>query len=106
GRTGSMVVNDFDDAALRAAVKKAEELAAIAPPNPESLSPLGPQQYPQVFDFDERTATARSPEMIPHVKTIVEAAQREKLVAAGLVERSHRVTAIANKAGLFGDHNS
>ena len=30
-----MRVNDLDDASLRAAVKKAEELAAIAPPNPE-----------------------------------------------------------------------
>jgi predicted Zn-dependent protease len=106
GRTGSTVVNDLDDSALRAAMKKAEELAAIAPPDPERLSALGPQQYPQVNDFDERTATARSPEMIPHVKTIVEAAMRRKLVAAGLVERSHRVTAIANKTGLFGYHNA
>jgi predicted Zn-dependent protease len=31
---------------------------------------------------------------------------KQKLVAAGLVERSHRVTAIANKAGLFGYHRS
>ena len=41
-----MAVNDLDDASLRAAVKKAEELAAIAPPNPERLPPLGPQEYP------------------------------------------------------------
>ncbi len=106
GQTGSYAVNDFDDASLKAAVKKAEELAAIAPPNPERLPALGPQQFPKVNDFDEKTATARSPEMIPHVKTIVDASLKQKLVAAGLIERSHHVTAVANKAGLFGFHNS
>src|ERR1700759_993926 len=62
GRTGDMGVNDLDDASLRAAVKKAEELAAIAPPNPEQLPALGPQKFPTTNDFDERTANARAPE--------------------------------------------
>ncbi len=106
GRSGVMTVNDLDDASLKAAVKKAEDLAAIAPANPERLAPLGQQQYPAVSDFDERTAAARSPEMIPHVKTIIDLALKQKQVAAGLIERSHRVSAIANKAGLFGYHNS
>jgi predicted Zn-dependent protease len=105
-RTGVYATNDLDDTSLRNAVKKAEELAGIAPPNPERLPAVGPQQYPETRDFDERTAVARSPEMIPHVKRIIDAAIAKKLVAAGLIERSHRVTAIANKAGLFGFHNS
>ena len=87
-------------------MKKAEELAAIAPPNPERLPPLGPQKYPKVNDFDERTANARSPEMIPHVKTVVDAAMKQKLVAAGLIVRTHTVKAVANKTGLFGFHNA
>jgi predicted Zn-dependent protease len=105
-RTGDMGVNDLDDVSLRAAVKKAEELAAIAPPNPEKLPPVGPQKFPATNDFDERTAFARAPEMIPHVKTVIDAALKQRQVAAGLIERSHRITAIANKAGLFGYHNS
>ncbi len=106
GQTGSYAVNDLDDSTLKNAVKKAEELAAIAPPNPERLPAVGPQKYPQVNDYDEATASARSPEMIPHVKTIVDAAVRQKLVAAGLIERAHSVSAVANKAGLFGFHNA
>jgi predicted Zn-dependent protease len=106
GKAGVMTVNDLDDASLRAAVKKAEELAAIAPANPERLSPLGPQEYPTVSDYDERTANARSPEMIPHVKTIIDHALKQKQVAAGLIERTRRNNAIANKAGLFGYHQS
>ena len=105
-RTGSYATNDLDDDSLRAAVKKAEELAALTPQNSERLSPVGPQEFPKTFDFDEHTANARSPEMIPHVKTIIDAAMKQKLVAAGLVERSHRVTAIANNTGVFGFHNS
>ncbi len=106
GQTGSYSVNDLDDTSLKNAVKKAEELAAIAPVNPERLPAIGGQQFPKVNDFDEATATARSPQMIPHVKTIVDAAVAQKLVAAGLIERSHHVNVIANKAGLFGFHNA
>ena len=39
GRTGNTVVSDLEDSALRAAVKRAEEMAAIAPPNPEHARP-------------------------------------------------------------------
>ena len=84
GQTGSYSVNDLDDASLRLAVKKAEELAAIAPPNPERLPAVGPQQYPKVNDYDEATASARSPEMIPHVKTIVDASVKQKLGGGGV----------------------
>jgi predicted Zn-dependent protease len=106
GRSGTYGADDLDDASLKDAVKKAEELAVIAPPNPERLEPVGAQKYPEIPAFDERTAKARAPEMIPHVKTIIDEAIKRKLVAAGLIERSHRVTAIANKAGLFGFHES
>ncbi|MDQ1473384.1 MAG: hypothetical protein QOJ99_4864 [Bryobacterales bacterium] len=105
-KTGSYAADDLDDASLRAAVKKAEELANLAPPNSERLAALGPQQYPRTFDLDERTAKARAPEMIPHVKTIIDIALKQKLVAAGLIERTHRVTAVANKTGLFGFHEA
>jgi predicted Zn-dependent protease len=105
-RTGSYSTNDLDDESLRNAVKKAEELAALTPQNSERLSPVGPQEFPKTFDFDEKTANARSPEMIPHVKTIIDAAMKQNLVAAGLIERSHRVTAIASNTGLFGFHNT
>jgi predicted Zn-dependent protease len=105
-RTGVYSVDDLDDTSLREAVKKAEEFAAIAPPNPEHLEPVGPQKFPEMPLFDDRTAKARAPQMIPHIKTIVDEAVKRKLVAAGLIERSHRLSAVANKAGLAGFHES
>jgi len=106
GKTGSYAADDLDDASLKDAVKKAEDLANLAPPNSERLPALGPQTYPRTFDLDDRTAKARAPEMIPHVKTIIDIAVKQKLVAAGLIERTHRVTGIANKTGLFGFHEA
>src|SRR4051812_27820678 len=68
GRTGTTVVNDFEDGAIKAAVKRAEELAAIAPPNPEHRPALGTQQYPEINACDDRTAVARAGEMLPGIR--------------------------------------
>jgi predicted Zn-dependent protease len=106
GQSGSSAVDDLDEETLRAAVKKAEELAAIAPVNPESMPAVGPQKYAVVNDFDPDTANARAPQMIPHVKAIIDTAMKRKLVAAGLIERTRRTVGVANKAGLFGFHES
>src|SRR5258706_15426398 len=64
-RTGVYATNDLDDGSLRNAVKRAEELAGIAPPNPERLPAVGAQQFPATNGFAERTAVARAPEVIP-----------------------------------------
>ena len=102
GRTGTTVVNDFEDAAIKAAVKQAESLAAIAPPNPEHCAPLGSQQYPEIKGCDELTAKARAGEMLPAIKAIIETAVKQKMTAAGLYERITTELAVANKNGLFG----
>ena len=106
GRTGTTMVNDLDDDVLKDSVKRAEGLASIAPPNPEHSTPLGRQDYPETNDYDEKTALARAPEMIPQIKAVIDTARKQKLVAAGLFERITTNSAIANKAGLFGFHRS
>src|SRR5689334_23573152 len=40
GKVGSISIDEFDDKSLREAVKRSEELALIAPPNPERVPPL------------------------------------------------------------------
>lgn len=102
GRTGVIRADEIGDAELRAAVKRSETLAALAPPNPEHQPPPGPQKYPEISAYDEDTAQARSAQMIPQVRAVVEAASAKKLVAAGLFERTQITEAVANKAGLFG----
>ncbi len=59
-RTGSTSTTETTDEALERAVRHAEDLAALTPPNPEYVEPLGPQNYPQIHAFDDATAAVRS----------------------------------------------
>ena len=104
--TGEAQIGEITDDALRAAVKRSEQLAALSPVNPEHCAALGPQKFPATNDYDEPTARAGSTEIIPQVRAVVETAAKRKLTAAGLFERDHTITAIANKSGLYGLHRS
>jgi predicted Zn-dependent protease len=102
GRAGTTTVGEFDDARLREAVKRTEQLAQISPPNPERMPSLEPQKYSDRENFAESTANARSDVLITHVRSIIEAARARDLIAAGFIERTARASAIANKQGNFG----
>ncbi len=102
GRSGVARTSILDDEALRAAVLNSEKLASISPPNPENVAPLGPQKYPAIDNFDEATAVARGPRMVPHVKAIIERAMKDKLVSAGFFSRTLGVEGFATKTGNSG----
>jgi predicted Zn-dependent protease len=102
GKSGSTRVDEFDDDSLREAVKRTEQLAMIAPPNPERVPPLEKQKYPEVENYATSTASARNQAMIPHIRAIIDGAKTNNLVAAGFFERSADTAAIANKQGNFG----
>src|SRR5579871_4416561 len=44
-KLGVATINEFDDASLEKVVRRSEELAKLAPENPEYVPILGPQQY-------------------------------------------------------------
>ncbi|MBL8210205.1 MAG: TldD/PmbA family protein [Bryobacterales bacterium] len=102
GRSGVARTSLLGDDALRAAVSNSEKLAAISPPNPENVPPLGPQKYPVIDNFDDATAAARGPQMVPHVKNIIDRAAKDKLVSAGFFSRTLGVEGFATKTGNSG----
>jgi predicted Zn-dependent protease len=104
-RSGSAVVSEWSDQALRQGVVQAEALARISKPNPEDMPALGPQKYPELDNFDAPTGNARGDALIGHVKAIIDGCRSKKLTAAGFVQRSANWSAVANKAGLFGYHS-
>src|SRR5690606_28836635 len=55
-RSGSATSNEFSDAALEAAVRRSEELAKLAPEDPEFMPPLPQQDYLPVKAHFESTA--------------------------------------------------
>src|SRR3954468_13617303 len=101
-KTGTAEVTDLDDASLKAAVARSEELAAVSPPNQEYIEPIGPQKYAATVNWDEETSRARSPILVPQVKAVIDAASSKGLVSAGLFNRTAGCSAIANKRGNFG----
>ncbi len=101
-RSGNAVVSEWTEEALRKGVQQAEDLARISQPDPEHVAALGPQEYPELHNFDPFTASARADVMIPHVKQIIDSARGHQLTAAGFVTRSANALAVGNKAGLFG----
>jgi len=105
-RTGIAQTSEIDEARLKEAVARSEALASVAPLNDEHMEPLGEQEYPAIPAADAETISARSPSMVPHVKAVIEAASAKKLIAAGFIERTAQVSAVANKRGLFGHHRS
>jgi predicted Zn-dependent protease len=103
-RSGNAAVGELSAEALKNAVKQAEDLASISRPDPESMPALPAQKYPKLNNFDTFTASARGDVMVPQVKAVLDGALKNKLVAAGYIQRSANAVGVGNKAGLFGYH--
>ncbi len=100
-RVGIATTNEFDDAALAKVVARAEELAKLAPENPEFMPAIGKQDYTPTRTFIDKTA-AITPEYRARVAAdSIEPCRKDKLVAAGFLADSHGFQAIANSNGNF-----
>lgn len=89
---------------LRALVKQAEQLAAIAPEDREYLPLLGPQKYPKVNAYDAATAEMTAGARAERVADAIREANQRKVVVAGFFEQSGTDSTVANSAGLFAYH--
>jgi predicted Zn-dependent protease len=105
-RTGTATINEFDDAALERVVRRAEDLARLAPENPEFMPAIGKQAYKPSSTFSAATA-AITPEYRAQVAAdSIGPCKSEKLIAAGFLEDGQSFTAIANSNGNFGYQTS
>ena len=101
-KSGMAQLNEFDDKSLEKAVRRAEELARLAPENPEFMPAIGKQEYKATPTFVRATA-AIDPEYRAQVAAYsIEAAKKNKLVCAGFFNDSTRFNAVANSNGVFG----
>ena len=79
-KTGVSTTTDLSDDGLRCGgTAQRRDRRDLLPPNPEYMEPLGPQKYPDYDNWDQATAVARSPQMVPHVKSIIDVASAKKL---------------------------
>lgn len=101
-KQGVATINEFDDASLEKVVRRSEELAQLAPENPEFMPYLGPQQYgPESPTFSEATAAMSPKERADAVQASLTEAKANKLTAAGFLSNSMGFSAMMNSKGLF-----
>ena len=100
-RTGTVTLNEFDDKSLERAVRRAEDVARLAPENPEFMRAIGKQLYVPSKTFVKATA-----EIDPEFRASVAAAsitagRKAKLVTAGYFVDNTGFETIANSNGVF-----
>ncbi|MBN8793750.1 MAG: TldD/PmbA family protein [Stenotrophomonas nitritireducens] len=101
-RVGTASINEFDDASLERVVRRAEDLARLAPENPEFMPIIGKQEYKPSPTFSASTA-AIDPEFRAKVAAdSITPCRGHGLIAAGFLEDSRGFVAIANSKGNFG----
>ncbi|BAV09510.1 Predicted Zn-dependent protease or its inactivated homolog [Filimonas lacunae] len=100
-KVGTATINEFDDASLEKAVRRSEELAHLAPENPEFMPNLGPQQYQESKMYVPATAAINPKLRADAVAKSLEVATQNNLVAAGFWENATRFSAMMNSNGLF-----
>jgi predicted Zn-dependent protease len=101
-RAGTATTNQFDDASLKRAVERAQELARLAPENPEFMPAIEKQTYKPSSTFAAPTA-AITPEYRAKVAAdCIGPCRSDKLVAAGFLNDDNSFSAIANSKGNFG----
>ncbi|MDX2192796.1 MAG: TldD/PmbA family protein [Gemmatimonadales bacterium] len=103
-RSGTSSTNDFDDASLERCVRKAEELARLAPEDPEYMPPIGPQEYQRTPAWSDRTAAFSADDRARFAKDAVDACKAADCVGAGFYVQEQGSVAVANSNGLFGFH--
>ena len=101
-RVGTATINQFDDASLERVVRRAEDLARLAPENPEYMPLVGKQTFRPTATFNQATADI-TPEFRARVaEASIAPCRAQKLIAAGFLEDGHSFVAFANSKGNFG----
>ncbi len=100
-KVGTATIDEFDDASLEKVVRRSEELARLAPENPEYVSVLGPQTYLKSVGFFDSTANTTPDARADAVMKSLQLTRDAKLVAAGFMEDRRGYQAMMNSKGLF-----
>ena len=101
-RQGTASINEFDDKSLERVVRRAEELARLAPENPEFMPAVGKAAFRQSNTFVQKTADI-DPEIRAQAAAYsIEACRKKGLVAAGFLLDTTSFETIANSNGVFG----
>lgn len=100
-RMGVATINEFDDASLEKVVRRSEELAKLAPENPEHMPVLGKQKYLESKTYFDSTAKVSPADRAEAADASIKPSKKNKLVSSGFLEETVTFAAIMNNKGLF-----
>ncbi len=101
-RVGTATINEFSDAALERVVRRAEDLAKLAPENPEFVPAVARQDYRPSLTFSEATAATTPEQRAQVAQAAIAPCRAESLIAAGYLSDNQTFVAFANSNGNFG----
>jgi predicted Zn-dependent protease len=100
-KTGNATIDEFDDASLQKVVQRSEELAQLAPENPEHMPLLGPQTFADSITYVPETAAITPDTRAEAVGKSIQVSKDAGLQAAGYLENTTEFEAVMNSKGLF-----
>lgn len=101
-KQGTATINEFDDKSLEKVVRRAEDLARLAPENPEFMPAVSKQPFKRSETYSAGTA-AIDPEFRAQAAAYsIEACRKNKLVGAGFFTDRTSFETVANSNGVFG----
>jgi predicted Zn-dependent protease len=101
-RQGTATVNEFDDKALERAVRRAQDIARLAPENPEFMPAPGKQQFAASQTWMRETAAIDPDYRAEVASQAILACRKKGLVAAGFFTDTTGFETVANSNGVFG----
>jgi predicted Zn-dependent protease len=97
---GTASTTDFTAGGVQDTLKRAEQIARLAPDDAEYLPPVGPQWFPAVPTSRAETAAAGPARRLALAREAVEAVVAEQLSCAGIVASGVQAVGVAASSGL------
>ncbi|WP_314443335.1 TldD/PmbA family protein [Massilia timonae] len=101
-KQGTATINEFDDKSIERAVRRAEDLAKLAPDNPEFIPAIAKTAYKPSDTFVQKTADIDPEYRAQAAAYAIEGCRKRGLVSAGFFTDRTSFETVANSNGLFG----
>nr|MDK2850265.1 hypothetical protein [Candidatus Cloacimonadota bacterium] len=106
-KSGTASVNQADDATLMQLISTAEDIAKLAPEDPEFMPSTGSCKLPQVQNCSQATLDLKPQEMVKIVQTSIDQARAMDATVSGMCEKHISDFCLFTKHGFIGsDRNS
>jgi predicted Zn-dependent protease len=103
-RVASVVTNRLSDEDLTAAVRRSEDMARLAPENPEYMAELGSQTYQPTNAYYESTGNLDPSERAEAATLAIRQAESAGQIAASFMDVRAGASSVATSSGLFARH--